>query len=174
MGPLPKFEFTPQTPRAGDTVSFDASRTAIGPGHTVATYTWLFGDGGTGTGVTVSRTYATDGGYAVTLTVTDNLGTAVTRRKLVNVGDLNPPNAVIVKSKVGSTVPMTVNFDGSTSTTEPGRTITAYAWNFGDGTTGTGATPSHVYTAAGNFTVTLTVTDSAGLTDSATDPLVVP
>ena len=165
-GPLPKFSFTPQEPDAGDTVSFDASRSIIGPGHTIASYTWLFGDGGTGTGVTTSRTYASDGAYIVRLTVTDNLGATVTRAKSVPVGTLTPPKAVIVFSKAGTTVPLTVNFDGSTSTTEPGRTITGFAWNFGDGGTSTIAAPSNVYTIAGSFQVTLTVTDSAGLTDS--------
>lgn len=41
-----------------------------------------------------------------------------------------------------------------------------YAWNFGDGTTGTGATVTHVYTAAGTVNPTLTVTDSTGATNT--------
>jgi PKD domain len=41
-------------------------------------------------------------------------------------------------------------------------TITSYAWNFGDGTTGSGATVSHTCTAPPNYTVTLTVTDNGG------------
>ena len=101
-GPLPRFSFTPQEPDAGQTVSFDASRSIIGPGHTIASYTWLFGDGGTATGVTASRTYANEGAYTVRLTVTDNLGAAVTRLALVVVGTLTPPTAVIVFSKAGT------------------------------------------------------------------------
>ena len=175
-GPLPKFSFTPQNPSAGDTVSFDASRTAIGPGHTIASYSWLFGDGGTGTGVTASRTYASDGSYAVTLTVADNLGAAVSRRQAVVVGTLTPPTALFVFSKVGAAVPVTVNFDGTTSTTEPGRTITNYAWVFGNGQTASGAsaTTSTVYATAGSFNATLTVTDSAGLTGSVANTVSIP
>ncbi len=51
----------------------------------------------------------------------------------------------------------TCYFDGSASTA-PGSTITSYAWDFGDGTTGSGVNPSHSYGAAGSYTVTLTVT----------------
>jgi len=59
------------------------------------------------------------------------------------------------------------SFDGSSSTSDAG-TITQYAWNFGDGSTGAGVTTSHVYSAAGSYSVTLTVTDSTGAQDSET------
>jgi PKD repeat protein len=53
---------------------------------------------------------------------------------------------------------------------DPDGTIATYSWAFGDGGTGTGASPSHVYTTAGPKTVTLTVTDNLGstATDQAT------
>ncbi|HEX7881042.1 MAG TPA: PKD domain-containing protein [Candidatus Eisenbacteria bacterium] len=55
-----------------------------------------------------------------------------------------------------------VSFNGSASTPATGETITGYNWNFGDGMTGTGATPTHTYTTAGTFAVMLTVTGSGG------------
>ena len=59
-----------------------------------------------------------------------------------------------------------VAFDG-TGSSDPDGTIVSYDWNFGDGSTGTGVTPSHTYAAAGGYNVTLTVTDDAGDTDTA-------
>ena len=55
----------------------------------------------------------------------------------------------------------TIRFDGGGSSDPDGDAI-AYVWNFGDGSTGTGATPAHVYVAAATFTATLVVTDSKG------------
>ena len=63
------------------------------------------------------------------------------------------------------TVGQPVFFDGSGSSDPDGDTIT-YTWDFGDGTTATGATPSHTYAASGAFTVTLTVTDECGASSS--------
>ena len=56
-------------------------------------------------------------------------------------------------------------FDG-TGSSDPDGTITSYQWNFGDGRTGTGPTPTHTYSLAGDYTVTLTVTDNGALTDN--------
>jgi PKD repeat protein len=61
--------------------------------------------------------------------------------------------------------PLTVNFDASAST-DPDGTISSYAWNFGDGTIGTGETTAHTYTSTGSFTPTLTVTDNDGASAS--------
>lgn len=54
-----------------------------------------------------------------------------------------------------------VYFDGSGSQGSPGATVQGWAWNFGDGTLGQGATPTHIYTDAGTFTALLTATDDS-------------
>lgn len=61
----------------------------------------------------------------------------------------------------------TITFNGSNSFDLDGN-ITDYSWNFGDGTTGAGATTTHEYTTNGNYTITLTVTDDDGNTDVST------
>ncbi|MHB8079583.1 MAG: PKD domain-containing protein [Candidatus Krumholzibacteriia bacterium] len=65
-----------------------------------------------------------------------------------------------------------IQFDGSGSHTNPSGCgeIVAFAWDFGDGGSGTGATPTHTYTADGTFQVTLCVTDSHGHTSCCSPP----
>ena len=63
---------------------------------------------------------------------------------------------------------LTCTFDASGSSDSDG-TITSYAWNFGDGTTGSGESTTHSYTQPATYNVTLTVTDDDGAPDSASD-----
>lgn len=56
----------------------------------------------------------------------------------------------------------------SSGSFDPNGTITAYHWNFGDGTSSNSANPTHAYQTSGLFTATLTVTDNSGLLASAT------
>ena len=67
----------------------------------------------------------------------------------------------------------TIQFNSSGSSASPGRTITSYFWDFGDGTSSTLASPSHPYAAAASYNVTLTVTDSAGKTGRVTKTVAV-
>lgn len=62
----------------------------------------------------------------------------------------------------------------STSTDENvGDAIGSYAWTFGDGTTASTANPTHTFTAAGTYSVGLTVSDTAGLTNAVTRQITV-
>lgn len=70
-----------------------------------------------------------------------------------------PPVAAIVGDGTGFTYEP-VSFSGAGSIDPDGTAIVSYDWNFGDETTGTGVTPSHTYTLAGVYKVTLRVTDS--------------
>jgi PKD repeat protein len=58
-------------------------------------------------------------------------------------------------------------FDAGCSLSEPPGSITAYEWDFGDGTTANGAVVEHTYAFADNYTVTLTIRNAAGASDSA-------
>ncbi|PZU41000.1 MAG: hypothetical protein DI573_02255, partial [Microbacterium sp.] len=68
---------------------------------------------------------------------------------------------------------LAITVDGSASTAPDGRSIVSYAWDFGDGQSASGATASHTFAAAGAYPVTLTVTDSAGLSHAQTQTVTV-
>jgi len=59
-----------------------------------------------------------------------------------------------------------VVFDAKASTDANGEGIASYSWSFGDGSSATGVTATHAYRSAGDYTVTLTVGDSLGLSGS--------
>ena len=69
----------------------------------------------------------------------------------------------------GTITPTTVQYQGTLSynaslSSDPDGTITAYNWNFGDGTTSTSASGTKAYSAPGSYTATLKVTDNKGAT----------
>jgi PKD repeat protein len=155
------FTTAPIAPALGDTVAFDASTSKVGPGRTIVAYGWTFGDGGTASGKLATHVFTHAGSAAVTLTVTDDLGRTASTSKVINLGTV----IASFTSQAASSPAHTMTFDASTSAAPSGRTIVSYDWNFGDpATTGTGATVTHTFPAAGAFTVILTVTDSTGVT----------
>ncbi|HYT09961.1 MAG TPA: LamG-like jellyroll fold domain-containing protein [Mycobacteriales bacterium] len=76
-----------------------------------------------------------------------------------------PANQPPAASFTSSCAALGCSFDGSASS-DPDGTVDGYRWSFGDGSTGSGVQPSHTFPAAGDYTVTLTVTDDAGATAS--------
>ncbi len=78
----------------------------------------------------------------------------------------NQPPIANTGGPYSGTAGTAVQFNGASSF-DPDGSIAGYQWNFGDGTSGSGALPTHVYPAAGVYNVTLTVTDNAGAPGSA-------
>ncbi|MCZ2402935.1 PKD domain-containing protein [Paenarthrobacter sp. Z7-10] len=164
----PVAAFTPVVTNLGVVVDASASTDSDG---TVDAYAWRFGDGGTATGVAPSHAYAVAGTYPVTLTVTDDRGATGTVTVQVKVTD-PPANQVPVASFSSAVSGLSVAVDGSASA-DPDGTVAAYAWTFGDGGTATGVAPSHAYAVAGDYTVTLTVTDNGGAKGTVSAPVTV-
>jgi PKD repeat protein len=150
------------------TVAVDGGGSADVDGQVVS-YAWDFGDGSTGSGVTASHTYAVAGTYPVVLTVTDDRGATDRRTKEVTVVKPN-----VAPTAAFSAVPtdLTVAVDGGGSADVDGQVV-SYAWDFGDGSTGSGVTASHTYAVAGTYPVVLTVTDDRGATDRRTKEVTV-
>jgi glucose/arabinose dehydrogenase len=76
------------------------------------------------------------------------------------------PSAHLTTSTTTGPSPLTVSFDARATTDQDNDPLT-FTWNFGDTTTGTGATTSHTYTSSGTFNAVLTVTDGRGGTSTA-------
>jgi len=160
----------PYTGTAGVAVGFDGTGSSDSDGN-IASYAWTFGDGESGAGAAPSYAYTAAGTYTVTLTVTDNDGDAsdpVTTTATISATPVgNVPPTADPGGPYSGTVNAAVSFDGTGSADSDGN-IVSYDWTFGDGASGTGVTPSHAYTAAGSYTVTLMVTDNEGASATAT------
>jgi len=83
-----------------------------------------------------------------------------------------PPVARFTFSPTNPLVNQWITFD-ATSSYDPDGSIVSYAWDFGDGATATGSRVTKRYSAAGTYTVTLTVTDNRGATNSASQTITV-
>jgi PKD repeat protein len=96
--------------------------------------------------------------------------------RLVPPGVIQAPNGAPTASFTFSpSAPVTksdVTFDASLSKDADG-SIVAYAWNFGDGSQGSGVLVRHSYSSAGTYTATLTVTDDRGLPASTSQSVTV-
>ena len=134
------------------------------PDGTIAGYSWSWGDGGTSSGSTSTHTYVSPGPYTVTLTVTDNGG--ATGSSTRDVVAILPANRAPTAIAAGSCASLTCSVDAAGSA-DPDGSITGYSWNWGDGTSSSGPTGSHVYSSAGARAVTLTVTDNQGSSGTA-------
>ncbi len=156
MLPAPVANFT-ASPTSGTnplTVTFTDTST-----NSPTSWAWTFGDGGTSTLKSPSHQYTTAGTYTVTLKATNAAGNnTLTRTNYIKVNaPATAPVANFTASPTSGTNPLTVTFT-DTSTNSP----TSWAWTFGDGGTSTLKSPSHQYTTAGTYTVTLKATNAAG------------
>ena len=159
----------PYNGTVGQPVAFSGSGTD--PDNDPLTFSWNFGDGtAAATGATPSHTYAQVGDFTVTLTVSDGRGgttTATVTAHIVPTAPVNQPPTANAGGPYNGTAGQPVAFSGSGA--DPDNDPLTFSWNFGDGTPAvTGATPSHTYAQAGDFTVTLTVNDGRGGTATGT------
>lgn len=152
---IPLAQFTASAASGNSPLSVVFTNTS----ENAASCLWDFGDGTTSTSTNPTHSFTTTGSYTVTLTVTDLSGQHTsTATTTITV-------AAIVANFTGTPLtgnaPLDVVFT-DTSTGAP----TAWDWDYGDGTThGTTQNPTHTYTVAGTYTVTL-VASGHGSTDT--------
>ena len=184
----------PYTGVAGMPVSFDGRGSTDANGSPL-TFTWNSGDNGTVAGAKVQHTYAAPGVYAVTLIGRDAAGVTAMARTTATIAagtaaqtaaqaapESGVQNAASAEHEAPQAVPGgpytgtadgSIVFDGTGSSAGKGDRL-SYSWSFGDGENATGATVSHTYAAAGNYSVTLTVDDGHGGVNSSTTSVTVP
>ena len=163
-------EITPNPAKQREAVLFRGHGTD--EDGSIIAYKWLSSkDGVISTASSFSKTNLSLGTHTIYFQVKDNTEWSPQAiRTLViekNFSSGNPDNLAPIADVGGSyqgIVNGVIMFDGSGSYDEEGA-IVGY-WNFGDNSSGTGLSPTHVYTAPGTYIVTLTVTDEDG--DSTT------
>jgi plastocyanin len=135
----------------GYTIQFTNTSTS---NHDIISYVWTFGDGHMGDGENPSHTYEEPGGYLVCLTITDNAGC---------VDDVCHEVIVVPGEPMGASFGYSIGAGGLSvhfhNQSNGANEQTQWTWDFGDGTGSTEASPTHHYTAAGSYTVCLTMFD---------------
>jgi PKD repeat protein len=178
------FTFTPGSPAAGQSVTFDATSTSGNP----TSYNWDFGDGTTGSGQVTNHTYGANGSYIAHLSVSRpgtgpgcnsaNVCTSdISRAVIVGNGGPSLPNADFTANV---TCVNLFGFEQCTASAGQAVTLTAtatstdaYTWNFGDGSAaGLGQVVSHTWTSPGTYAVQLAESNSRG-SSSKTETFVI-
>ncbi len=162
----PKADFT-----YDQTIQFNG--TATDPdGDDIVAWQWDFGDGNTSDEQNPTHQYPTGGTFDVTLTVTDERGVTGEVTKTLEIeGPPNEPPTIteLTADPQNPAVDQDVDFEVAVDDPDqPEGTPFEYAWDFGDETTSTVASPTHSFDEAGEYTVEVTVTDAQGATDTAT------
>jgi len=156
-------------------VTFDGSGSFDPDGQIVA-YRWSFSDGTTAQGKTVDHVFASASAtsFVATLEVEDDGGAFGTMQQSIVVEEArapgnNPPFPRFTFDPTHGDGPLEVEFDAQLTSDTDGDVV-VYAWDFGDGSTGSGVRIGHTYdpVATTNYPVTLTATDDDGATASMT------
>jgi len=170
--PVAVLSFSPLLPNEGQPVTFDGSD-SFDPDGVIVSYQWDFdGDGlfdAQGSQQTTSYTYQTSGPFSPRLTVFDDQSETMSRQ-----GGLVVNAAPVAQFQVSSFEPNELEPVVFTDLSQDSDgTIVKWEWDFGDSTLSDRTSPNHVYLQNGSMTVTLTVTDEGGATDTAVATLAV-
>ncbi|MBX2837436.1 MAG: DUF1800 family protein [Gammaproteobacteria bacterium] len=162
--PVANLVANPETGMLPLTVTLDATGSTDDIG--IASYSFDIGVGDpiANTDGTTEFEFTEPGEFTATVTVTDVGGHTHTASQVITVlPDTELPIASVTASTLSGPLPLEVEFDSEGSSDND--SIADYHWDFGDGTTVSGAellAPTHIFTTAGVFEVTLTVMDPSG------------
>jgi PKD repeat protein len=165
--PVAVFTVSPSPAATEEPVTFDASGSSD-PDGGIVSYEWDFGDSDGGEGNLTTHEYESPATYLIRLTVRDNQNLSANSMQTLVVTDR--PRPVISHSPTTIFIGTAVSFD-ATGSVDPDGTIEAWTWNFGDDSEDMGPQVTYLYLQKGSFTVTLTVQDNEGLTNSTSRPI---
>lgn len=177
-GPLAAvFSWTPQLPKAGETVSFNGSASTGAPEG----YEWSFGDGTKASGALASHSYAAPGSYSVRLSIRKAgsgpgcLFNVCLAEKIETITVV--PSGPVLNPAFTTNAACETQFGFEVCKADTGKAVTltateadaAYTWDFGDGQTGSGRTVNHAWASPGSYAVSLTVSKggASGTTSKA-------
>ena len=155
--PTANFTATPHVVCVGVPVNFTNTSTPNGSSAIVSS-AWDCGDGALSNQTSPSHAFSTAGTFTITLVITNSNGTVDAEIKTAFI-TVNPlPTVAFSVNGLGCTVPLTLSFTNSSSS---GSNF-SNAWNFGNSQNSTAANPPNVtYNSAGNYTISLTVTNTS-------------
>lgn len=161
------------TPRPGEILTFAVTATDPDTPTSSLSTSWDFGDGSTGNGATITHGYANSGIYTVTATVLDPGGLFDTSTVVIYVNEPPQIEGSGITVERDAPVPGTVvTFSVFASDPDNFPNPLQATWDFGDGSTGTGFSADHTYSAPGTYTVTVTVDDGANTAVASTTVVV--
>ncbi|MCC6458946.1 MAG: PKD domain-containing protein, partial [Saprospiraceae bacterium] len=141
----------------------------------VLSYSWVFGDGGNGSGSGPIHIYNTVGAFSVSVELLTNYSTCNVTQVFPDIIHTGVKPLVSFSTTPSPATacdpPLNVSFN---NTTVGGAGNLSYSWNFGNGnTSGQPNPPAQTYTQTASYTVTLTATDAFGCSATATAPVVI-
>jgi PKD repeat protein len=160
-GTRPTAKYT-ATAGSGLGMTFNATGSTASGG--IADFSWQFNDAFGAQTVetttpTITHTFPAAGAYSTGLTVFAHDGLSIGTGGIVTTGHSGfTPGFTFSPAKPAAG--QTVTFSGLTSVSR--KPVTAYLWEFGDGSTGSGAKPTHAYTKAGTYRVTAVLFSGIG------------
>lgn len=154
------YSFSPDSVCVGTPITFTSNH-LLSSGNIVSTF-WEFGDNSTSNQANPTHVYTNGGIYTTSVRITDNYGCSDTFSLNDSVLIYDLPQVSFTSNVTQSCkAPFEVDFSSNVSVG-----VQSYTWDFGDNNTSNQANPRHIYTAPGNYTVTLTVENSNGCANS--------
>ena len=162
---LPVADFTANNACANSSIQF--TNTSSSAGGSILFYSWNFGDGNNASGANPNHSFANDGTYPVTLSITSILGCTADTSKIITIHPL--PTSGFTSDPVcdGNDVTFT-NLSSITN-----GSISNYYWNFGDNSSSNQSSPAHTYAAEGTYQVQLISTSDMGCRDTVNGTAIV-